>query len=61
VVLRPEYKGKITGEELIAWTEKNMTKWKCPAIIDFIDDIPKNIMGKIQRRVLQEADPLFKK
>ncbi|MFX1428303.1 MAG: AMP-binding protein, partial [Promethearchaeota archaeon] len=61
VSLKPEYKGKITEEQLIAWTEKNMTKWKCPAIIEFIDEVPKNIMGKVQRRVLQEADPLFKK
>ena len=61
VALNPEYKGKITEEQLIAWTEKNMTKWKCPAIIEFIDEVPKNILGKIQRRVLQEADPLYKK
>jgi long-chain acyl-CoA synthetase len=61
VSLKPGYEGKITGEELIAWTEKNMTKWKCPAMIDIIDEVPKNIMGKIQRRVLQEADPLYKK
>ena len=61
VALKPEYKGKITGEQLIAWTQKNMTKWKCPAMIEMIDDIPKNILGKVQRRVLQEADPLFKK
>ncbi|MFX1489902.1 MAG: AMP-binding protein [Promethearchaeota archaeon] len=61
VTLKPEYVGKITEEELIAWTEKNMTKWKCPAIIEFIDEVPKNILGKVQRRVLQEADPLYKK
>ena len=61
VALKPEYKGKITSEQLIAWTQKNMTKWKCPAIVDFIDEVPKNILGKVQRRVLQEADPLFKK
>jgi len=61
VALNPEYKGKITEEELIAWTEKNMTKWKCPAIIDFIDEIPKNVLGKVQRRILQEADSLYKK
>ncbi len=61
VALKPEYKGKITDTQLLAWTEKNMTKWKCPAIIEFIDEIPKNILGKIQRRVLQEADPLYKK
>jgi len=61
VALRPEYQGKITEEELISWTERNMTKWKCPAIIEFIQEIPKSVMGKIERRTLQEADPLFKK
>jgi long-chain acyl-CoA synthetase len=61
VSLKPEYVGKISEEELLAWTEKNLTKWKCPAIIEFIDEVPKNILGKVQRRVLQEADPLYKK
>ncbi len=61
VSLKQGYEGKITGEELIAWTEKNMTKWKCPAMIEIIDEVPKSILGKVQRRVLQEADPLYKK
>ncbi|MFX1314567.1 MAG: AMP-binding protein [Promethearchaeota archaeon] len=61
VALKPEYKGKITENELIAWTEKNLTKWKCPAIIEFIDEVPKDLVGKVQRRILQEADPLFQK
>jgi len=61
VELKPEYKGKITEEELMAWTKENMTHWKCPAEIEFIDEVPKNILGKVQRRTLQEADPLFKK
>jgi long-chain acyl-CoA synthetase len=61
VALKPEYKGKITEQQLMEWTEKNLTKWKCPAIIEFIDEVPKNVLGKIQRRTLQEADPLYKK
>ncbi|MHA1915698.1 MAG: AMP-binding protein, partial [Promethearchaeota archaeon] len=61
VALNPEFEGKITEEELIAWTQKNMTKWKCPAMIEFVDEVPKNILGKVQRRILQEADPLYKK
>jgi long-chain acyl-CoA synthetase len=61
VSLKPGYEGKITGEELIAWTEKNMTKWKCPAMIEIIDEVPKSVMGKVERRTLQEADPLYKK
>lgn len=60
VALKPEYVGKITADELKAWTEENMTKWKCPALIEFIDEVPKNIMGKVQRRILQEQDPLYK-
>ncbi|MDX1797171.1 MAG: AMP-binding protein, partial [Candidatus Lokiarchaeia archaeon] len=61
VSLKPGYEGKITPEELIAWTEKNMTKWKCPAMIEIIDEVPKSVMGKVERRTLQEADPLYKK
>ncbi len=61
VALKPEYVGKISEKELITWAEENMTKWKCPALIEFIDEIPKSILGKVERRTLQEADPLFKK
>jgi long-chain acyl-CoA synthetase len=61
VVLEPEAKGKITADEIKTWAMANLTKWKCPKYIDIIDEIPKNIIGKVQRRTLQEADPLFKK
>ena len=60
VQLKSEYKGKINEEELKKWLTENITYWKVPAIIEFIDEIPKNAIGKVQRRVLQEADPLFK-
>jgi long-chain acyl-CoA synthetase len=61
VALKPEYVGKITEDELKAWTEENLTKWKCPALIEFIDEVPKSILGKVERRTLQESDPLYKK
>jgi len=60
VELKPEYIGKITEKELIAWTQENLTKWKCPAQIEFITEIPKNILGKVQRRILQINDPIWK-
>ena len=59
VVLKPG--ATVTSEELLAWAQENFTKWKCPKYIDIIDEIPKNLIGKVQRRSLQEADPLFKK
>ena len=51
---------KLTIDELRAWCKENMTHYKVPKHYEFIGEIPKNILGKVQRRLLQEADPLFK-
>ena len=61
VVLRPEFKGKITEDELISWSKQNFTHYKVPRYIEFIDELPKTIVGKVMRRTLQEADPIYKK
>jgi long-chain acyl-CoA synthetase len=59
VVLRPDKKGSITEEQLIAWCKENMTHYKVPRYIEFRDEIPKSLVGKVLRRVLQEADPIW--
>jgi acyl-CoA synthetase (AMP-forming)/AMP-acid ligase II len=61
VAIKSEYVGTITEEELHTWMEEYITKWKVPKLVEFIDEIPKNVLGKVQRRALQEADPLYKK
>ncbi|TFF94809.1 MAG: hypothetical protein EU543_00285 [Promethearchaeota archaeon] len=61
VALEPGYKGKISEQELVEWCKQNMTKWKVPTQIEFIPEVPKNVLGKVQRRALQESDPLYKK
>ena len=60
VELKSDSIGKITEDELKSWMVENLTKWKCPTMIEFIDEVPKSILGKVQRRQLQEADPLWK-
>ncbi|MBN1336821.1 MAG: AMP-binding protein [Deltaproteobacteria bacterium] len=60
VVLRPEWKGKLTEEALLEWCRANMTKYKVPSWIEFRDELPKSLVGKVLRRTLQEADPLWK-
>ncbi len=60
ISIKPEFVGKITEEDLKAWAKESMAYWKVPAIFEFIEDIPKNLIGKVQRRALQEADPLYK-
>ena len=37
-----------------------MTHYKVPRHIAFIDELPKTAVGKVLRRELAEADPIFK-
>jgi len=60
VVLRDEWKGKITTDQLRQWCLENMAKYKVPKHIEFIDEVPKTIIGKVMRRQLQEEDPIYK-
>jgi len=43
------------------WALENMAHYKVPQHIAIIGDLPKNIIGKIQRRALQINDPIWKK
>ncbi|MHA1794731.1 MAG: AMP-binding enzyme, partial [Promethearchaeota archaeon] len=61
VALKPNMMGKITEKELIEWAKANITYWKVPKYLEIIDEIPKNAVGKVMRRQLQETDPLFQK
>ncbi len=61
ITLKPGFAGKITEDSIREWAKESMSYWKIPALIEFIEEIPKNLIGKVQRRALQEADPLFKK
>lgn len=60
VQLQDESVGKITSEDLIAWSKENITHYKCPKQIEIIEEIPKSMVGKVQRRQLQIEDPLWK-
>jgi len=54
VVLRPEYKGKVTKEELIEFLRPRFAKWWLPDDIIFADSIPKTSVGKFDKKVLRE-------
>ncbi len=61
IVLKPEFAGKITVEEILAWCKENMTHYKVPRQVEFRESIPKNLVGKVLRRELREQDPLWQK
>jgi long-chain acyl-CoA synthetase len=54
IVLKDEYKGKVTEEEIIAFCRDKMAVYKAPTEVAFIDTIPKTLSGKVLRRMLRE-------
>jgi fatty-acyl-CoA synthase len=60
IVPRPEYRGKVSEEEiknflLKEFVEKGlMPKWWIPDKIVFVDELPKTSTGKINKRVIRE-------
>jgi long-chain acyl-CoA synthetase len=56
VVLKDECKGKIRAEDLIEYTRKHLAPFKVPREVEFRDELPKTIVGKILRRVLREEE-----
>jgi len=56
VVLRASHKGKVTENDIIEWTRQTMAAYKHPRVIEFVDALPKSATGKVQWRLLQEAE-----
>jgi acyl-CoA synthetase (AMP-forming)/AMP-acid ligase II len=52
VVLKPDYVGKITEQEIIDWAKDQMAHYKYPRTIEFRDSLPKGNTGKVERKVL---------
>lgn len=54
IVLKSEYKNKISEVDIIKWARQKMAAYKYPRVVEFRDELPKNGSGKILRRVLAE-------
>jgi long-chain acyl-CoA synthetase len=53
VVLKEEFKGRVTSEELIEWAKGKMSFYKVPKIVEIRDSLPRHGgTGKILRRLL---------
>ena len=59
VTLKETERGRMTEQDLQEWCRQNMTRYKVPKHIEFIDEIPKTLVGKVMRRQLQESDPIY--
>lgn len=54
IVLKPEYKGKVSEEDIINWAKENMAAYKYPREVEFRDSLPATSSGKVLRRLLKE-------
>ncbi|MBE9554591.1 MAG: malonyl-CoA synthase, partial [Proteobacteria bacterium] len=43
-----------TAEEIIARLKERLAGYKVPKQIHFVDELPRNVMGKVQKNVLRE-------
>jgi fatty-acyl-CoA synthase len=52
-VPKPEFKGKVTQEEVIEFLKDKVAKWWLPDEVRFIDEVPKTSVGKFDKKVLR--------
>ena len=56
IILKKEYKGKITEQEIIDWSKEQMAAYKYPRQIKFVRSLPKSGVGKVLRRVIRDKE-----
>ncbi|MFQ6013411.1 MAG: AMP-binding protein, partial [Thermoplasmata archaeon] len=54
VTLRAESKGKVSEQDLLDYLAKNMAKHSVPKAVEFRDELPTTLVGKVLRRELRE-------
>jgi len=55
IVPRPEARGKVSADEIVAWARENMSVYKAPREIEFRDALPATGAGKVLRRLLKDG------
>ncbi len=46
----------LTDEEVIEYCKKNLAAYKVPKLVEFKDELPKTMIGKVLRRMLREEE-----
>jgi fatty-acyl-CoA synthase len=56
VVVRKRAFNGLTEQDIIDWTRAQVSAYKTPRIVEFVEALPKNASGKVMWRQLQEAE-----
>jgi fatty-acyl-CoA synthase len=54
VVAKPDFKGRLTQEELLEFLRPQVARWWLPDEIRFTDEIPKTSVGKFDKKAIRE-------
>jgi len=54
ISLRDDYKDNVSADQILKHCRDNLATFKVPRKVTFLDEIPKNAVGKILRRQLRE-------
>ncbi|MDQ6710187.1 MAG: long-chain fatty acid--CoA ligase [Candidatus Dormibacteraeota bacterium] len=54
VVAKPEFKGRLTQQEILEFLRPQVAKWWLPDEVRFIDEIPKTSVGKFDKKLIRE-------
>ena len=56
VVLKDPAK-KVSAQEVVEFCQKRLAKFKVPKEVEFVQELPKTLIGKVLRRKLREVKP----
>ena len=56
IVLDPAKQGQVTAEDIRTWAKDKITWYKIPTVIEFREELPTTMVGKVLRRVLKEEE-----
>ncbi len=56
VVLKPEFQGRVSEQDIVTWAHDHMAAYKSPRMVEFVASLPKSGSGKVQWRELQERE-----
>src|SRR5215213_7642333 len=58
IILREGYEGtESLTEELQTWCKERLKRYQYPHLVEFVEDLPKTVTGKIQRFKLRQPEP----
>jgi acyl-CoA synthetase (AMP-forming)/AMP-acid ligase II len=44
----------VTEDDVVAWARREMANYKAPRVVEFVDELPVNATGKVEKLVLRE-------